>query len=155
IGLEEVLAESELVEVGKHITYTESQAADAEKELKTVLLLQMFSTRVGEEINCVVSGLTNFGVFVQCIKFGLEGMIEPGDLGLDEWKFDERSQAVIGKYSGKSVHLGEPMKVKIAAVNIPARQLFLMPAEPLVETRPPLNKRKAKRQNHTRKKRRR
>ncbi|MHC5082783.1 MAG: ribonuclease R family protein, partial [Planctomycetota bacterium] len=38
IGLEEVLAESELVEVGKHITYTESQAADAEKELKTVLL---------------------------------------------------------------------------------------------------------------------
>ena len=155
IGLEEVLAESELVEVGKHITYTELQAADAEKELKTVLLLQMFSGRIGEEINCVVSGLTNFGVFVQCTNFGLEGMIEPGDLGLDEWKFDERSQAVIGKYSGKSVHLGQPMKVKIAAVNVPARQLFLMPAEPLVETRPPLNRRKAKRQNKSRRKRRR
>ncbi len=154
IGLEEVLTEAELIEIGKHITFTELQAAEAEKELKTVLLLQMLTERVGEELNCVVSGLTNFGVFVQCTKFGIEGMIEPGDLGLDEWKFDERSQSVIGKWSGESVHLGEPMKVKIAAVNVAARQLFLMPAEPLVKERPTLNRRKYKRKHHARKKRR-
>ena len=153
IGLEEVLTEAELIEIGKHITFTEVQATEAERELKTVLLLQMLSERVGEEMDCVVSGLTNFGVFVQCIKFGVEGMIEPGDLGLDEWKFDERSQAVIGKWSGESVHLGQPMKVKIAAVNVPARQLFLMPAEPLVKERPGLNRRKYKRNHHARKKR--
>jgi len=136
IGLDEVLSEGELIEIGKHITYTEQQAASAEQEIKTVLILQMLSGRIGEELNCVVSGLTNFGVFVQCTKFGIEGMIEPGDLGLDEWKFDARAQAVIGKWSGESVHLGQPMKVKIAAVNLPSRQLFLMPAEPLVKARP-------------------
>ncbi len=153
IGLEEVLAEGELIEIGKHITFTESQAADAEKELKTALLLQMLSERVGQEMEVVVSGLTNFGIFVQCTKFGVEGMIEPGDLGLDEWKFDERAQAVVGKWSGESVHLGQLMKVRIAAVNVPARQLFLAPAEPLVTERPTLNRRKYKRKHHTHKKR--
>ncbi len=155
IGLEEVLTEGELIEVGKHVTFTEQQAADAEKELKTVLILQMLSSRVGEEMNVVVSGLTNFGVFVQCMKFGIEGMIEPGDLGLDEWKFDERVQAVIGKWSGESVHLGQLMKVRIAAVNVAGRQLFLAPAEPLVKERPTLNRRKYKRKHHARKKRKR
>lgn len=148
IGLEEVLPEGELIEVGKHISYTEVQAAEAEKELKIVLLLQMLSERVGEELNVVVSGLTNFGIFVQCTKFGVEGLIEPGDLGMDEWKFDEKAQAVVGKWSGESVHIGQPLKVRIAAVNIPARQLFLAPAELLVKERPGLNRRKYKRQHH-------
>jgi ribonuclease R len=143
IGLEEVLPEGELIEIGKHITFTEQQAASAESEIKTVLILQMLSERIGEELNCVVSGLTNFGVFVQCTKFGIEGMIEPGDLGMDEWKFDQRAQAVIGKWSGESIHLGQPMKVKIAAVNLPSRQLFLMPSEPLVRARSIRNGRKS------------
>jgi ribonuclease R len=136
IGLEEVLPEATLITIGKQITFTEQQAASAENEIKTVLILQMLSGRIGEELSCVVSGLTNFGVFVQCLKFGIEGMIEPGDLGLDEWKFDPNAQAVIGRFSGESVHLGQLMKVKITAVNLPSRQLFLTPSEPLVATRP-------------------
>ncbi|MCE5186232.1 MAG: ribonuclease R [Planctomycetaceae bacterium] len=155
IGLEEVLPELDLIEIGKHISFTEVQAADAEKELKETLLLQMLSERIGEELNVVVSGLTNFGIFVQCTKFGIEGLIEPGDLGIDEWKFDEKAQAVVGKWSGESVHIGQPLKVRIAAVNIPARQLFLAPAEPLVKDRPGLSRRKYKREHHAHKKRRR
>ncbi|MCI0498552.1 MAG: ribonuclease R [Planctomycetales bacterium] len=155
IGADEVLDEGELIEIGKHITFTEQQAAEAEKELQTVLILQMLSERIGQDMDVVVSGLTNFGVFVQCTKFGIEGMIEPGDLGLDEWKFDDRAQAIVGKWSGESVRLGQLMKVRIATVNIPARQLFLAPAEPLVSERPGLNRRKFKRKNHARQKRRR
>jgi ribonuclease R len=153
IGPDDVLSEAELIEIGKQITFTELQASNAEKELKTVLILQMLSGRIGEEMDVVVSGLTNFGVFVQCTTFGIEGMIEPGDLGLDEWKYDQRAQAVVGKWSGESVHLGQPMKVRIAAVNIPARQLFLAPAEPLVSERPKLNRRKFKRDTGARRKR--
>jgi ribonuclease R len=136
IGLEEVLSEAELIEIGRHISFTENQADGAEKELKTVLILQMLSKKVGDEMNCVVSGLTNFGVFVQCLKFGIEGLIEPGDLGMDEWRFNEKAQAVVGRLSGKSIHLGQPMTVRIVSVNVPGRQLFLAPAEPLIEQRP-------------------
>jgi len=136
IGLEEVLPEADLKEIGRHITFTEQQAEEAEREIKTALVLQMLTEHVGEEMDTVVTGLTNFGVFVQCRKYGIEGLIEPGDLGLDVWKYDPRHQAVIGRYSGKSVHLGQPLRVRIVDVNVPARQLSLAPVEPLVETRP-------------------
>ncbi len=135
IGLEEVLPELELREIGRHLTWTEEQADQAEEELKTVLILQMLTKHIGNEMDTVVSGLTNFGVFVQCLKFGIEGLIEPGDLGLDEWRYDQRAQAVVGKWSGHSIHLGQPMKARIVSVNVPARQLFVAPAEPLVQTR--------------------
>ncbi|MCD6393154.1 MAG: ribonuclease R [Planctomycetes bacterium] len=149
IGLEEVLPDAELAEIGKHISFTEQRSADAERELKIVLILQMLSGRIGSELDCVVSGLTNFGIFVQCIKYGIEGLIEFGDLGMDEWKFDDGAQAVIGKHSGKSIHLGQDMKVTIVAVNVQGRHLTLAPAKMLVDSRrrfnTPANRQKARR----------
>ena len=142
IGLEEVLPAGALTEIGKHITFTEQQAEDAERELKTVLILQMLTEHIGEELKVVVSGLTNFGIFVQCRRFGIEALIEPGDLGIDEWRYDDKSQAVIGRHSGKSVHLGELMKVRIVSISVPARQLIVAPSEPLVDFRAKIKSRK-------------
>jgi ribonuclease R len=99
----------------------------------------MFSNRIGEELDCIVSGLTSFGIFVQCIKFGVEGLIEFGDLGLDEWKYDENNQAVVGVHSGKSIHPGQDMRVKIVAVSVPGRRLTLAPVKLLVSTRQKFN----------------
>ena len=150
IGLEEVLPEGELADIGSHITFTEQRAEDAEKELKTVLILQMLSEHIGEDLNCIVSGLTNFGIFVQCTKFGIEGLVEFGDLGLDEWKYDNQAQAVVGLHSGKSVHLGQDMKVTIVSVNVPARQLNLAPVEPLVDSRQRLSTIRSRKKGGTR-----
>jgi ribonuclease R len=135
IGLEEVLAEQELIETGKHISFTEQRAEDAEKELKTVLILQMLSERIGEFLDCVVTGLTNFGIFVQSQRFGIEGLVGLEDLGPDEWCYDDKSHCVVGLQSGCKIRLGEPMVVQIVSVNIPARQLNLAPAEPLAKGR--------------------
>jgi len=145
IGLEEVLPEFELAEIGRHITFTEQRAEEAENELKTVLILQMLSKRIGEEMSSVVTGLTNFGVFVQCLRFGIEGLIQMEDLGVDEWRYDGRSQRVVGRHSDKGISLGQPMKVRIVSVNIPARQLNLAPAEPLVRSREQLGNNNAHR----------
>lgn len=158
IGLEEVLPDVVLTEVGKHITYTEQRATDAERDLKLVLILQMFSKRIGEELDCIVSGLTSFGIFVQCIKFGVEGLIEFGDLGLDEWKYDENNQAVVGVHSGKSIHPGQDMRVKIVAVSVPGRRLTLAPVKLLVSSRQkfnsPKNRKKAQQSRRQRRSRR-
>lgn len=136
IGLEEILPDSVLVKIGEHISWTEQNAVEAERDLKQVLILHMLTDRVGEEMNCVVSGLTKYGVFVQCLKFGIEGMIELEDLGLDEWVFNERSQCIVGKFSSKTVHLGQEMAVRILSVNVPQRQLNLAPTKMLVTSRP-------------------
>jgi len=126
-------ATQDLTETGKHITFTEQRAEDAEEELKTVLILQMLSKRIGEHLDCVVTGLTSFGVFVQCRKFGIEGLIRTEDLGPDDWKFNAKNQSLVGSRSGANIRLGRAMKVNIVSVNVPARQLNLSPVEPLAQ----------------------
>ncbi|MHC4475290.1 MAG: ribonuclease R [Planctomycetota bacterium] len=125
--------EQDLGAIGKHITFTEQRAEDAERELKTVLILQMLSSHIGDELDCVVTGLAGFGIFVQCRKFGIEGLIRMHELGDDAWKFDQKRQCVLGLRSGFSIRLGQAMKVRITSVNIAARQLNVTPAEPLVK----------------------
>ncbi|MDD5063227.1 MAG: ribonuclease R [Phycisphaerae bacterium] len=125
-------AEPDLTEIGKHLTFTEQRADDAENELKAVLILQMLSKRTGEELDCVVTGLTNFGVFVQSQKFGIDGLIMMEDLGGDVWKYNQKAQCVTGMRSGENIRLGKAIKVRIVSVNVPARQLKLVPVKPLV-----------------------
>jgi ribonuclease R len=131
----------ELTEIGKHITFTEERADNAERELTAVLILQMLSNRIGEELECVTTGLTGFGVFVQSRKFGIDGLIRMEDLGPDQWKFDKRTQSILGLRSGHSIRLGQSLNARIVSVNVPARQLNLTPAEPLIK--PAAEKRQA------------
>ena len=118
----------DLVEIGKHITFTEQRADDAEKELKTVLILQMLTRKIGDEMDCVVTGLTNFGVFVQSKKYGIEGLVQMGDLGPGQWTFNKKTQSITNQ-SGRSIRMGQPMKVRIVSVNVPARQLNVAPVK--------------------------
>jgi ribonuclease R len=129
-----IFAGLDLAEIGKHLTFTEQRADDAENELKTVLILQMLSKRTGEELDCVVTGLTNFGVFMQSRRFGIEGLIMMGDLGGDIWKFNQKAQCIVGQRSGYTIRMGQVLKVRIVSVNVPARQLNLIPVKPLVAT---------------------
>jgi ribonuclease R len=139
----QAVAGQDLFAVGTHLTFTEERADDAEQELKTVLMLQMLSKKLGEELACVVTGLTGFGIFVQSEKFGIEGLIKFEDLGPDHWQLNKVAQCVVGEHSGESIHLGQPMHVRIVSVNIPARQLNLAPVEPLGQARRPVRTGKA------------
>ncbi len=137
--------ELDLTEIGSHITVTEQRADHAEKELTNVLTLQMLSKRVGTELDCVVTGLTGFGLFAQSRKFGIEGLIRMPDLGPDEWKLDRKNQCIVGERSGCTVRLGQAMHVRIISVNVPGRQLNLAPLKPLVDaTTSPKQKKKTK-----------
>jgi ribonuclease R len=128
----DISAGQDLTEIGKHISFTEQRAEDAEKELTTVLILQMLSGHIDDELDCVVTGLASFGVFVQSRKFGIEGLIRMEDLGPDKWKYSPKTQCIVGLRCGRSIHLGQAMKVRIISVNVPARQLNVSPVEPLV-----------------------
>jgi ribonuclease R len=122
----------ELVEIGEHITFTEERADDAENELKTVLILLMLADKMGEELDCVVTGLTNFGIFVKSKKLGIEGLVQLTDLGPDQWQYHADHGCVIGRHSGQLVCLGQPMKVRIVSVNVAARQLNVAPLVPVL-----------------------
>ena len=138
----QVLNEQDLTEVGKHISFTEQRAEDAERELKTVLILQMLQKHIGDEFDCVVTGVAGFGVFVQSRKFGIEGLVQMTDLGPDVWQFNPKSQSIVGRRTGFSIHLGRAMRCRIISVNVGARQLSFCPAKPLVNAKEQKLKRK-------------
>jgi len=135
-----IAAEQDLGEIGKHLTFTEERAEDAERELKTVLILQMLAGHVGDELDCAVSGLAAFGVFVRSRKYGVEGLIQLADLGPDAWKYNAKAQCISGERSGLSVRLGAALKVRIISVNVAARHLNVAPARPIVEEYQPASK---------------
>ena len=152
----EILSSDELNTIAKHITFTDQQAEDAERELKTVLLLQMLEKQIGSELDCIVTGVTSFGVFAQCKKFGIEGLIQTQDLGEDKWYFNNKAQCITGENSGLTITLGKSIKARIISINIPARQMNLAPSEPLVskKRKPPKTKIKnSKKSRQKRKKR--
>jgi len=149
----DISAGLDLTEIGKHITFTEQRADDAEKELTTVLILQMLSKKIGEELDCVVTGLTSFGVFVQSRKFGIEGLIRMTDLGQDHWKYNTRTLCIIGQRSGCNIRLGQAIKVRIVSVNVPARQLNVCPIEPLAKAPTQRSKSKLGKKKNRRRKR--
>jgi ribonuclease R len=149
--LDLIQQELDLTEIGKHISFTEQRSEDAEKELTTVLILQMLSSHIGDELDCVVTGLASFGVFVQSRKFGIEGLIQMEDLGPDRWKVSQRTQCIVGLRCGRSVRLGQAINVRIVSVNVPARQLNVSPVEPLAEVSIRKNKAAKKRRKRKRK----
>ncbi|MBN2316255.1 MAG: ribonuclease R [Sedimentisphaerales bacterium] len=152
---ESVMKEQEqnLVETGKHITFTEQRAEDAERELTTVLTLQLLEKKIGEELDGVVTGLTGFGLFVQSKKYGVEGLIRMEDLESDRWSYDMKTQSIVGERSGYSIRLGQAIKVRIVSVNVPARQLNVTPAEPLIH-KPKQSQKNRKKKTQTKRKRR-
>jgi ribonuclease R len=99
-----------------------------------VLTLQLLSKKIGEELDCVVSGLASFGLFVQSKKYGIEGLIRMTDLGPDTWKYNTKAQCIMGERSGRSFRLGQAMQVRIVSVNVPARQLNVAPVEQVPAT---------------------
>ncbi len=121
--LGEVPDYSTLVQLGKHLSFTERRSQDAERELRAVKVLQLLAEHVGDVIEGVVTGVTGFGVFVQSTRFLIEGMIRVGDLPDDFWVLDDRTGVLRGQRTGRRIALGDRAKVQIVTVNIPARQL--------------------------------
>ena len=124
-----------LDELGQHCTRTEQNAEDAERELRTFKILQMLSDHIGDERNAVVTSITNFGVFVQLERFLIEGLIRAEDIDRQVSKARGKQKAGRkiphqrrGKFSDFCPYkLGQKLRVRIGAVNLPARTLDLVP----------------------------
>lgn len=114
-----------LVNLGKHLSFTERRSSDAERELRAVKVLQLLAEHIGDVIDGVITGVTGFGVFVQSVRFLIEGMIRVADLPDDFWQFEERSGVLRGTRTGRRISLGDRARVQIVNVNISSRQLDL------------------------------
>ena len=118
---------SALVVLAEACTSASERADAAEKELTQLLVLQLLSKHLGEIHDGVVDGITNFGLFVELPKYGIDGLIRLEDLGDDWWEVSPKTGKVHGERSGRVFRIGDALKVKIIAVDVAARQLNLVP----------------------------
>ncbi len=115
----------ELVELGRHISFTERRAEDAERELRQVKILTLLADRLGQEFPGVITGITNFGIFVQIQTYLIDGLIRYEYLLDDWWDVDERAGVVRGRRTGLRLGIGDVVKVVVARVDLPRRELDL------------------------------
>ena len=119
---------SELVRLGAAMSAAERRSEAAEGELREVLLLEMLASRVGQEFDGVVTGVANFGIFVQLTRFLIDGLVRLEDLGDDWWDVDAQRGQVRGERTGRTHRIGDLMTVRVAGVDEARRQLNLVPA---------------------------
>jgi ribonuclease R len=126
-------AEGALAELAVHCSRTERRAEAAERELTKVKLLEFLEKRLGDTFTGVITGVQAFGVFVENPEFLIDGLVHISRLTDDTYRFDPRRWALVGARSSKVLRVGSTLEVRIAAVNIPRRQLDL---EPVIAERP-------------------
>jgi ribonuclease R len=125
VRIDDAASFDNLVELGRHLSFTERRAEDAERELRQVKILELLKDRLGHEFQGVVTGIANFGIFVQLSDYQIDGVIRYEDLMDDWWDVDIPAGMVRGQRTGKRIGIGDPCKVIIARVDPPRRELEL------------------------------
>lgn len=126
----------ELTTLGEHCTAGEKRAEAAENEVREVLVLQLLAGKVGEKFQGVITGVTNFGLFVQSPRYLVDGLVRLEELGDDWWEVSARYGQVKGERTGRVYRIGDLMDVQIAGVDVARRQLNLVPAKKSKTSRP-------------------
>jgi ribonuclease R len=122
-GKKPVQKMNDLFIVGDHCSEREQRAADAERELKKVKLLHFLEDKIGMELDGVITGVENFGLFVTGTELPAEGFIHISGLTDDYYRYDRAGHVIAGHRSGNSYRLGDRVRVAVASVNVDTRSL--------------------------------
>ncbi len=114
-----------LKEKGRALSYLSRRAESAERELKSLKVLTLLKDNVGDTFEGVVTGVTNFGLFVQHPAYLIDGLLRIEDLGNDWWEADVKRGRIRGERSRRAFTLGDKIVIRIVEVDLPSRQLKL------------------------------
>jgi ribonuclease R len=112
-----------LVALAEHCSQRQQRAEAAERELTKLKLLGYLSTRIGQAMDAVVTGVESFGLFVQGIPLPAEGLIHVTSLMDDYYDYDKTTHTLAGRRAGNSYRLGDALRVEIAHVDLDRREL--------------------------------
>jgi ribonuclease R len=114
-----------------HSSQMEKRASDAERASIKYKQAEYLRDRVGQRFAGTVSGLTNWGIYVELEGNKCEGMIGLRDLPGDQFRFDDQRYVVRGASSGRTIRLGDAIDVVVRAVDMDRRTVDLVPAPPV------------------------
>jgi len=115
--------EETLEEQCKHSSDMEKLAADAERASIKYKQVQFLKDKIGEEFDGKISGVTEWGIFVEIIENHCEGMIRMRDLTDDNYFFDEDNYCLRGRRTGKVLTLGDTVRIEVKRADLVKKQL--------------------------------
>jgi len=105
-------------QMGSHCSMTERRADEATRDALDRLKAEYMRDKQGEEFEGLVTGVTNFGLFVQIKDLYVEGLIHITSLPSDYYNHDPIGHRLVGERSGRVFRLTDTVRVRIAAVNV-------------------------------------
>lgn len=113
----------------EHVSEREQLAVEAERASIKYKQVEFMSDKVGQVFDGVISGVTEWGLYVELVENKCEGLIHIRNLGDDFYEFDEDNYCLTGRRNKKSFQLGDTIKVKISRANLEKKQLDFMPSD--------------------------
>ena len=101
-----------LMKAAEHISLTEQNAVDAERETTSLKMTEYMEPFVGEPFDAHITGVTKFGLFVG-LDNGVEGLIHVSTMEDDEYLYNEETMTLTGRFNGKKYSLGMPVRVTL------------------------------------------
>jgi ribonuclease R len=143
--------EAQLETQCKHSSDMEKLAAEAERASIKYKQVEFLQDKIGEVFQGVISGVTEWGMFVELVENKCEGMIRLRDMHDDFYSFDEQSYSIVGKRSRKRYQLGAEVMVKVKRADLVKKQLdFALYEENLFSAKPEPMQNRSKRNKYRR-----
>ncbi|HRZ96375.1 MAG TPA: ribonuclease R [Paludibacter sp.] len=116
-------SQSEYEDYCKHSSDMEQLASNAERASIKYKQVEYMSAQIGQVFDGVISGVTEWGIYVELVVNKCEGMIPIRDLDDDYYIFDDKNYCLVGRRYHRKYQLGDEITVKVARANLDKKQL--------------------------------
>src|SRR5665647_2701123 len=107
----------------KHSSDMENRAANAERASIKYKQVEFMSDKIGQQYKGVISGVTEWGIYVELEENKCEGMVPLHELTDDYYQFDEKNYCITGRRSRRRYQLGDEVEIEILRANLEKKQL--------------------------------
>ncbi len=107
-----------LASIGERTSMTERRADEASRDVSKWLKAEFMQAYVGEEFNGQISGVKEFGIFVELTEFFVDGLVHVTMLGSDYFHYDPKRFQMTGERSGVTFSLGGKVRVKVVRSDV-------------------------------------
>lgn len=113
----------DMVMFGEHTSMAERRADEATRDVVSWLKCEYLQNHVGDIFQGVVTGVTNFGLFVELLDVYVEGLIHITGLPSDYYRFEEAHHRLLGERTNRVFSLGDVLTVQVAGVKLDERKV--------------------------------
>lgn len=113
--------QEKLIYIAENSSFKERESVECEREAEDMKMAEYMEDHIGEEYKGIISGVTNFGMFIQLDNL-VEGLIHVNDMK-DYFSFDEVTQSLIGERTKEKFTLGDEVLIKVKAASKEAKTI--------------------------------